>query len=66
MYFIKTLGTEKVPDYIQVRDDSFALVEFIKLSYFSKRIADFCVNNIEEKLELIKNTDFGIIIKIED
>jgi len=66
MYFIKTLGTDKVPDYIQVRDDSFALVEFIKLSYFHKRIADFCVNNIEEKLEKIKKADFGIITKIEE
>ncbi len=66
MYFIKTKGTDKVPDYVQVRDDSFALIEHIKLFYMKKKLKDFFENNIEEKYNKIVDSDFGTVIKIEE
>lgn len=65
MYFIKTNGTDKVPDYVQVRDESFALVEHIKLSFLEKKIKEFTRKDMKKNVEKIFNSDYGTIIKID-
>lgn len=64
MYLIKTQGTAKIPDYVQVRDDNFALLEHIILNKIDNFINESEFLNKEEVKELIANTPFGKIIKI--
>lgn len=65
MYFIKTKGTDKVPDYVQVRDESFALVEHIKLSFLEKKLKEFTEKDMKNSVEKIFNSDYGTILKID-
>ena len=30
MYFLKTQGTDKIPDYVQIRDEHFVLLAHFK------------------------------------
>ncbi len=70
MYFLKTKGTDKVTDFVEIRDDSFSLIEFIKLSDIHKKIPDlikkYNLQTAAEKIvQLIEATPFGKIEKIE-
>lgn len=64
MYLIKTQGTAKIPDYVQVRDDNFALLEHIILNKIDNFINDSEFLNKKEVKELIAKAPFGKIIKI--
>ena len=33
MYFLKTKGTDKISDYVQLRDDQFVLIAHFKTSH---------------------------------
>lgn len=64
MYLIKTQGTAKIPDYVQVRDDNFALLEHVILNKIDNFINDSEFLNKKEVKELIAKAPFGKIIKI--
>lgn len=64
MYIIKIEGTSKVADFIQIRDDNFALIEQIKLKDFEKKNYLFGDENIENIIKKITDSAFGEIIKI--
>ncbi len=64
MYFIKTKGTSKVPDFLQLRDENFLLVEQIKLTNLSPKLKVFYGEKTEMVIELIKNSEFDKIIEI--
>ncbi|HBX51635.1 MAG: hypothetical protein A2W98_02305 [Bacteroidetes bacterium GWF2_33_38] len=65
MYIIKTKGTFKIPDFVQIRDENFILVNHFKLnnaSEISERI-DYSIS--KEKAEYINHKlPFGILYKL--
>lgn len=66
MYFLKTQGTDKIPDYVQIRDDQFVLLAHFKTNNPENQIKKFGLDNYKSRiLELIESTPFGILIKIE-
>ncbi len=64
MYVIKSKGTSKVPDFVQIRDNNFALIEHIKFSSLEKKIKEFYPNNFKDVLDKILNEEFEKIIEI--
>lgn len=67
MYFLKTEGTDKIPDYVQIRDNKFVLLAHFKTNNPENQIKKFGLGTYENKiLELIQSTPYGILIKIED
>ncbi len=65
MYFIKTKGTNKVLDFVQIRDDNFVLIKQLKLKSIEKNIAKLFKNNSNEIVKKIQETDFDIITHIK-
>ena len=66
MYFIKTKGTNKVPDFVQIRDENYALIEQIKISSLEKDIKKIFNKNINYIFNLIKNAEYEKLTKIEN
>lgn len=64
MYALKSKGTSKVPDFVQIRDDNFVIIENIKINSLSKKLAEYFPNNYKDVIQLIKNADFDKIIEI--
>lgn len=64
MYFIKTKGTDKVPDFVQIRDDDFALIEQIKFSSLEKKINNIFGDKASEVCNIIVTTDYEQLTKI--
>ena len=66
MYFLKTQGTDKIPDYIQIRDDQFVLLAHFKTNNPENNIKKFGLEKYMEKIKLlIESTPFGILKKID-
>ena len=67
MYIIKIKGRKKIPDYIQIRDDQFVLI-----NYFSykegrplKNLEKYGLGGKEKELEaIIKQLPFGKLQKL--
>ncbi len=65
MYFLKTQGTDKIPDYIQIRDDDFVLIAHFKTNNPDNQIKKFGLDTYKDKIdELIKMAPFGILYKL--
>lgn len=80
MYILKTKGTAKIPDYIQIRDDDFILIDHFRadnsenISALATAMADksACAKTLTDKLakrdkflELINKLPYGILKKID-
>ncbi len=66
MYILKTVGTYKVPDYVQIRDDDYKLIELIKLSFFEKKVKEkFDKDKANEIIDRLNNTPYGEVIEIK-
>ena len=66
MYFLKTQGTDKIPDYIQIRDDDFVLLAHFKTNNPGNQIKKFGLQKYSTRIkQLIQSTPFGILVKIE-
>ncbi len=66
MYFLKTQGTDKIPDYIQIRDDQFVLLAHFKTNNPENQIRKYGLDQYMEKIKsLIESTPFGVLKKIE-
>lgn len=65
MYLIKTKGTGKVSDYIQLRDENFALI-----SYFKEEKLALNIRKLDKDIDLlilsekVKKSDYGKLIKV--
>ncbi|MCB2195135.1 MAG: fructose-6-phosphate aldolase [Bacteroidetes bacterium] len=65
MYFLKTQGTDKIPDYVQIRDDNFVLLAHFKTNHPENQIQKFGLTNYEQKIkQLIETSPFGILYKL--
>ncbi len=66
MYILKIRGTDKIPDYIQIRDDSFTLIAYFKISRPGSALARCnLLHRLEEILATADKMEYGIMEKIE-
>jgi len=65
MYFLKTQGTDKIPDYVQIRDDNFVLLAHFKTNNPENQIKKYGLEDYKQKIkELIESAPFGILYEI--
>jgi hypothetical protein len=66
MYILKTKGTGKIPDYIQIRDENFVLIKHFKADNSKEFLAKSGFDpNTDSILKIIKNLEYGELKKIE-
>ena len=66
MYILKTKGTDKIPDYIQIRDENFVLITHIKANSCEKTLKKHLNNcKLSSVLKEIKKLKFGELLKIK-
>ena len=66
MYIIKVKGKVKIPDYIQIRDESFVLMAYFRVDRPLKGLEKYGLEGKDEALKaLIDALPFGKIQKLE-
>jgi hypothetical protein len=66
MYILKTKGTSKIPDYIQIRDNEFALIAQFKAKSPHRTIFKNGLSKHKEKImKVIEDVEFGKLTKID-
>lgn len=66
MYLLKIKGTAKIPDYVQMRDDSFTLIAYFRADRPEKALVKAGYGNKEaELLKIISEIPFGKVQKID-
>ncbi|MAB95557.1 MAG: fructose-6-phosphate aldolase [Flavobacteriales bacterium] len=62
LYILKIKGTEKIPDFVQIRDSEMTLVAYFRLSQVEQGLRkNGFTEEILEIKKIIENIDFGII-----
>ena len=62
MYILKVKGTEKIPDYVQLRDDKFTLLAYFRVDRPEKALVKVGLGSREEEIiKLINEMPFGKI-----
>ena len=65
MYILKVKGTEKIPDYIQLRDDNFTLLAYFRVDRPEKAIQKAGLGDREaEIIKMIHEMPFGKIQRL--
>jgi len=66
MYILKTKGSDKIPDYVQIRDANFSLVAHFKAKSPDRAIFK---NGLSfhriQILELINTIPYGVLTKLD-
>lgn len=66
MYIVKVKGKVKIPDYIQLRDDSFVLVAYFRADRPLKNLEKYGLEGREAELKkVIEALPFGKLQKLE-
>jgi hypothetical protein len=66
MYILKVKGTEKIPDYVQLRDDNFTLLAYFRVDRPEKALLKAGLSDREQEiLKVINEIPFGKIQKFE-
>lgn len=66
MYIIKVKGVAKIPDYVQLRDDSFTLLAYFRVDRPDKSLDKIGLAEHAEKImEIVREMPFGQIKKLE-
>lgn len=66
-YFLKTKGTAKIPDYLQIRDEHFQLIAHCKVNSAERSLEKISITlNTENVNTFIKNMPFGILTEVEE
>ena len=66
MYILKVRGTGKIPDYIQIRDENFALVAYFKITSPKTSLARCnLLHRMDEILGIAEALEYGKIRKLE-
>ena len=64
LYVLKIKGTEKIPDFVQIRDEKMTLIAYFRLSQIEKGLKkNGFEKNIEEISKLINKIPYGKIYK---
>lgn len=66
MYILKIKGKAKIPDYIQLRDDNFALKAYFRVDRPDKTLNKYGYNEMEldKILKIIIELPFGVVTKL--
>jgi len=60
MYVIKVKGKEKIPDYIQLRDENFALIAYFRADRPLRNLEKYGLQDNEERFrEILEKLPFG-------
>jgi hypothetical protein len=67
MYILKIKGKAKIPDYIQIRDNSFTLKGYFRVDRPEKGLekCGFTGERLEKILKVIEEIPFGKVFKID-
>ena len=66
MYIIKVKGKAKIPDYIQLRDDSFVLIAYFRADRPLKKLEKYGLEGKEDELKaIISDLPYGKLQKLE-
>lgn len=66
MYIIKVKGKAKIPDYIQLRDEDFALTAYFRADRPLQKLEKYGLGGKENELAaLIQELPFGKLQKLE-
>ncbi|AIM36643.1 fructose-6-phosphate aldolase [Sphingobacterium sp. SG20118] len=66
MYIIKVKGVAKIPDYVQLRDDSFTLLAYFRVDRPDKSLEKIgLADKSEYIMQMVKDLPFGQIKKLE-
>lgn len=66
MYIIKVKGKAKIPDYVQIRDQNFALVAYFRTDRPLKRMEKYGLEGKDHELKsLIQSLPFGKLQKLD-
>ena len=66
MYLLKIRGKSKIPDYIQIRDEDFTLIDYFRMDRPLKNLDKIGLAGKEEYIKsLIDELPFGKLTKIE-
>ncbi len=66
MYIIKVKGIAKIPDYIQLRDETFTLLAYFRVDRPEKALEKCGLTVHAEYINgMIKDLPFGKIVKLE-
>ncbi len=66
MYLLKTQGIGNVPDFVQIRDKNFVLIEHFSLKTMKNALQKIALPFCSEILKnYIEKTEYGILQKIE-
>ena len=67
MHIMKIKGNGKIPDYIQIRDDNFALISYFKANNYENSLNSENLAEYKDDIaELIDNMNFGELYYIEN
>ena len=67
MYFLKTQGTDKIPDYVQIRDDHFVLLAHFKTNNPENQIKKYDLEKYKQEIiKLIETAPFGILYELSN
>ena len=65
-YVLKVKGKAKIPDYIQVRDEAFTLIDYFRPGRASKHSARSPQEELFARIEAAaEGAPFGVITRIE-
>jgi hypothetical protein len=66
MFILKIEGTKKIPDYIQIRDESFSLIAYFKINN-PKTALSHCnlMDRMDEILRIANEMEYGKIQKLK-
>ena len=66
MYLLKVKGTDKIPDYVQLRDDRFTLLAYFRVDRPEKALTKAGLAEYEEKIiRVIGEMPFGKVMKLD-
>jgi len=66
LYILKTKGTERIPEYIQFRNDDLILINHFKAGECDKAVQKYGSEEQRKKLAgIIREAPYGKLIKIE-
>lgn len=66
MYFLKTKGTNLIPDFMQVRDINFTLIAHFRVDRFAENLSKINISkNKEEVIKDIENLEYGVLFEIK-
>ena len=66
MYVIKVKGVAKIPDYVQLRDDTFTLLAYFRVDRPDKSLEKLGLGDkAADIMAIVKEMPFGQIKKLE-